>query len=79
MSTEYATNYIQKKAAEKMNPAVGPKELSGFILNKEMEDVLTGTPGERWLLNDARPTGLSDYKVKYQPYIFPRVRNLKTL
>jgi hypothetical protein len=73
MSSEYATNFTEKKPDEKMNAAVGPKEMSGFVLNKEMEDVLTGVPGERWLLNDSRPTDISDYKLRFQPFTFPRV------
>jgi hypothetical protein len=73
MSTEYATRYVEPKNSEKINPAIGPKEPSGFVLNKEIEDVLTNTPGERWLFNNTRPTGITDYKAKYQPYAFPRV------
>lgn len=71
MSTEYATNYIKKAAQEKLNPAVGPKEPSGFVLNKET-DTITNAPGERWVFPN-RTTGISDYKSKFQPYGYPRV------
>ena len=73
MSTEYATKYVEQKASEKTNPSTGAKESSGFVSNKEVEDVVTSVPGERWLFNSNRPTGISDYKAKYQPYGFPRV------
>ena len=72
MSTEYATRYIKQEQKEKINPAIGPKEMSGFVLNKEIEDVLTNVPGERWLFEN-RPTGITDYKARFQPYGFARV------
>jgi len=77
MSTEYAAKYDdlknRNKKLDKLDPAIGPKEISGFESNKEKEDVLTGFKGERWLLNDTRPTGITDYKTKYVPYEFVRV------
>ncbi len=75
MSTEYATRYETPDRSKnaKLKSAVGPKEISGFTHNKEKEDVLTETPGERWLYNN-RYTGNSDYKDKFVPYVYPKVR-----
>ena len=74
MSTEYATRYEtpDRNKNAKLKSAVGPKETSGFTNNKEKEDVLTETPGERWLYNN-RHTGNTDYKDKFVPYVYPKV------
>ena len=78
MSTEYATRFEapDRNKNVKLKTAVGPKEISGFTSNKEKEDVLTETPGERWLYNNGR-TGNSDYKDKFVPYVYPKVRDKK--
>lgn len=74
MSTEYKTRYEKPRLADRrgpLNPAVGPKEFSGFVANNE-KDTLTGEPGERWLF-PSRTTGVSDYKDRFLPFEFPRV------
>ena len=74
MSTEYITRYEKPSPLEvdKNHASLGPKEGSGFVANKEMEDTLTGTPGERWLIRD-RQTGTSIYQDKYVPYAYAKV------
>jgi hypothetical protein len=76
MSTEYATKYENFKNNNVLDKnlikEIGPKETSGFVLNKEDEDVLTGVPGERWLFKE-RETGISDYNARFLPYEYPKV------
>lgn len=77
MSTEYATRYEtpDRNRNAKLQPAVGPKETSGYTNNDNIrEDVLTEVPGQRWLHNN-RPTGTSDYKDKYVPFVYPKSAN----
>lgn len=74
MTSEYNTKYETPVTIEpdKNHSSVGPKEESGFVENKEMEDTLTGVPGERWLYND-RETGISVYQDKHVPFTFTMV------
>ena len=74
MSTEYTTKYDEKKAPiiDKNHSSIGPKETSGFVNNKEVEDALTSLPGERWNYRN-RETGITVYKDKFLPYVFSRV------
>jgi hypothetical protein len=74
MTSEYKTKYETPVTIEpdKNHSSVGPKEESGFVENKEMEDTLTGVPGERWLYND-RETGISVYQDKHVPFTFTMV------
>lgn len=74
MTSEYATRFETPKTIEtdKNHSSVGPKEESGFVENKEMEDTLTGVPGERWLYKN-RDTGISVYQDKYVPFTHARV------
>jgi len=73
MTSEYATRFETPKTIEtdKNHSSVGPKEESGFVENKEMEDTLTGVPGERWLYKN-RDTGISVYQDKYVPFTHAR-------
>ncbi|RNA37791.1 phosphatase 1 regulatory subunit 32-like [Brachionus plicatilis] len=71
MSTETSSKFLVNKKEEKMSPSVGPKEISGFVSNQEVEDVLTNIPGERWLF-EKRPTGKSETHGRFQNLPFPR-------
>jgi hypothetical protein len=75
MSTEYSTKFVKNDKPEKLNPAVGPKEVSGYSKNKEKEDAITGEPGERWMFAN-RTTGNSDYKERFVPYVYPKVNKI---
>ena len=47
MSTEYGYRYKKPEPIEidKNHSEIGPKELSGYAINKEKEDVLSFLPG----------------------------------
>ena len=74
MSTEYTAKFDEKKAPaiDKNHSSIGPKEISGFVNNKEVEDALTSLPGERWNFKN-RPTGISIYQEKFLPFVFSKV------
>jgi len=68
MNTEYETNYLKHEPYKLTNQIkVGPKEESGFVANKEKEDVLTNAPGERWNFR-SRQTGNTMYQEKFKTY-----------
>jgi hypothetical protein len=75
MSTEYKTRYIEQPKSDLLSTShklVGPKEASGFIVNNDGQDVVTGVAGERWLYNN-RPTGTTNYKDKFIPFVYAKV------
>jgi hypothetical protein len=73
MNTEYETNYLKHEPFKLTNEIkVGPKEDSGYVVNKEKEDVLTNAPGERWNLR-SRQTGNTIYQEKFKSYGYLKV------
>ena len=69
MISEYKTRFEtpEKIEPDKNHASIGPKEESGFVENKEMQDTLTGVGGERWYYPE-RQIGTSIYQDKFRPY-----------
>ena len=78
MTTEYEKNFVKHEPfkIDTNVMKVGPKEDSGFVTNKEKEDVITFAPGERWN-SRARTTGFSTYQDKFKSYSFAKVKIIK--
>lgn len=73
MNTEYVTNFVKHEPYQIKNQTkIGPKEESGFVANKEKEDVLTFAPGERWNMR-SRQIGHTMYQEKFKPYEYLKV------
>lgn len=74
MSTETTSKFQGKQRPEVLDKnvaSIGPKETSGFTMNKYYEDTISGYPGERWV-NYYRPTGVTVYKDKFLPYSYAK-------
>lgn len=76
MSTEFRARFDLDKnlrdVPRKINGETGPKETSGFVENKIVTDALTELKGERWMMDEKRPTGVTVNQDKYPDFAYPK-------